>query len=736
MRDDTFYRLSPFIREYIYKNNWTSLRQIQVDACEIIFDTDDHLLLASGTASGKTEAAFLPVLTKLLEDPPLTVGVLYIAPLKALINDQFYRLEDMIKEAGIKLRHWHGDVPANKKTRFLDEPSGILQITPESLESMLINRNRELMKIFGDLRFIIIDEIHAFMGSDRGLQVQCQIQRLSEYVRSEPRRIGLSATLGDYTIATKWLAAGSDRNVALPDTSGWQQKIRLSVEHFKKPELEGLTNPMTDPSMVYMYEKTLGRKCIIFGNGRETPETAIEGLKYIANLKGTPDVYHVHHGSISAPLRETAEVDMKESEGPVVIGATVTLELGVDIGRLDRIIQISPPISVASLVQRLGRSGRRENPAEMWFIDWDTSGDSTRSAPYRIPWFLVQICAMLQLYLEERWIEPAKILKYPLSMAYHQIMSIVASAGELSLDALQEKFYRLNGFSNIRRDDFVEFIIHLTKMDHLQLLEKRGLIIGLEGAKITENYKFYAVFPEEEEWAIMADSQKIGCIEYPIPPGEYVTVAGCNWHVKAVDNTRRIIFVEHTKRLVRYFWKGDRAIIHNRILQRMKQVLLEPTVYPYLQEGARQKLAQARDIAAQIKIENHNIIPMDEYNFCILPWMGHIDYYTFLKALYYYGKDSIGIENTGGFRPYFITLRMKEKNIDIEEVLNKIKQIFKEKPNPNDFIKDYEVRQLKKQFEYKVPKYDRFIPDKMLKQQLIEDYIDMHSIWKTIEKWK
>ena len=427
-----FGRLSPFIQEYIYKNNWTELHDIQIEACRIIFDTDSHLLLSSGTASGKTEAAFLPILTRLLEDPPLSVGALYIAPMKALINDQFSRLSDLVKESGIKLCHWHGDVSKSQKDKYLQDPSGVLQITPESLESMLLSRGNDLSRIFGDLRFVVIDEMHAFMNSDRGTQILCQLERLERYMRSSPRRIGLSATLGDYALPEKWLASGTDRLVETPKNLSSAQKIRLSVEHFIMPLLEDDNKLYTDPSMLYAYEKTLNKKAIIFGNGRPEPDAAIAAMRYIAKMNGTDDIYYVHHGAISATLREEAENLMKESDGPVVIGANVTMELGIDIGRLERVIQLGAPISVASFVQRLGRSGRRGNPAEMLFIDWEDDPGLTPGPLKRIHWRLMHIIAIIQLYIEEKWIEPPKLLKYPMSILYHQIMSVTASAGELS----------------------------------------------------------------------------------------------------------------------------------------------------------------------------------------------------------------------------------------------------------------------------------------------------------------
>lgn len=186
MSEHPFYRLAPFIQEYIYRHQWTELRDIQVEAAEVVFSTDAHLILAAGTASGKTEAAFLPVLTSLAEEPPSSLGVLYIGPTKALINDQFYRLEGLLEEAHIPVWAWHGDVSTGRKRKLLREPRGVLQITPESLESLLVNRTTALTRLFHDLRFVIIDEIHVFMHADRGRQVLCQLQRLEPFMQAPP----------------------------------------------------------------------------------------------------------------------------------------------------------------------------------------------------------------------------------------------------------------------------------------------------------------------------------------------------------------------------------------------------------------------------------------------------------------------------------------------------------------------------------------------------------------------
>ena len=194
---DRIFELFPdYIKEYIYSHSWQELRAVQVAAAHTILETDNNLLLTSSTASGKTEAAFFPILARLYEEPSSSIAVLYIAPLKSLINDQFLRLDELLKESGVAVTHWHGDVARSHKTKLLQDPRGILQITPESLESLLINRPNEIVRLFYDLRYVVIDEIHTLTGSDRGNQIICQLCRISRAIGRSPIRIGLSATVG------------------------------------------------------------------------------------------------------------------------------------------------------------------------------------------------------------------------------------------------------------------------------------------------------------------------------------------------------------------------------------------------------------------------------------------------------------------------------------------------------------------------------------------------------------
>jgi ATP-dependent Lhr-like helicase len=735
MSEQDFNRLAPFIQEYIYTNAWTELRPVQVEACRVIFDTDAHLLLAAGTASGKTEAAFLPVLTLLHENPSSTIGVLYIGPIKALINDQFERLNNLLKEADIPVWAWHGDISQSRKNKLVKNPKGVLQITPESLESFLINKNTELVRLLGDLRFIIIDEIHAFMGSERGCQVLCQLARLSRYTKNQPRRIGLSATLGDYSLAEEWLSAGTELPVITPEIKGGQRKVQLSLAHFfvteEEPSLsssykgEKKEKKLTiNPYYKYIFDNSKARKCLIFANNRAEIELVIANLRQIAEAEGLPDIYHVHHGSISAALREEAEEAMRDAN-PAVTAATVTLELGIDIGQLERVIQLESPLSVASFLQRLGRSGRRGAAADMQFICAEEELSPEESLPQQIPWQLLQAIAIIQLYLEERWIEPIQPLHYPLSLLYHQTMSILTATGELSPAALAEEVLTLPTFKSISKEDFRQLLYHLINIEHIQQTESGGLIIGLMGESIVRKFNFYTVFTNNVEYTVRDDSTEIGSIIMPPPAGNQFALAGRTWKVLEIDSRRKTVFVERTQGMARVSWRGGTGNIHTRILQRMQQVLCENIQYPYLQNNAKERLKEARQLAQSVGLEREHIVLLEGNTCCIFPWTGTVEYRTFERFINFFVREALDIRSIGGISPYFLTVKLGKSNL--EELQGEIVSFRNNELTAEDLVAPAEAPKLQK--------YDEFIPNNLLRKAFASDYLNVLELRQVLRSW-
>ena len=485
-----FDEYAPFVQDFIYRNGWDELRPIQVAAGDAIFHTDDNLLLTASTASGKTEAAFFPILSLFDANPPKSVGCIYIGPLKALINDQFQRLTDLCSDGNIPIWHWHGDVSQSHKAKLMRHPSGILQLTPESLEAILLHKHMAVPRLFGDLRFVVIDEVHSLLRGDRGGQTLCLIERVSRLAGVNPRRIGLSATMGDPERTGAFLSLGTGRRTIIPRIQSKGSRWRLSLEHFyvkdtqagegrtdikALPVLDEKTDTApreADPGLGYIFEHTRGKKCLVFVNSREECEGVTTSLRQYCELNHEADRFLIHHGNLSASYRETAEMLMKDESKPLTTVTTSTLELGIDIGRLERAFQIDAPWTVSSFLQRMGRTGRRALPQEMWYVIREDEPEIRALLPATIPWKLLQACALIQLYLEERWVEPPRLDRLPFSLLYHQTMSVLASCGEMSPAELASRVLTLNYFHRITPDDYRVLLHHLIQTDHIQLTEK------------------------------------------------------------------------------------------------------------------------------------------------------------------------------------------------------------------------------------------------------------------------
>ncbi|GHV96151.1 ATP-dependent helicase [Spirochaetia bacterium] len=589
--DSQFSRLAPFIREYIYEKKWIALRDIQEAAIRETFDSDGHILIAAGTASGKTEACFFPIISLLCENRPSSVGALYIGPLKALINDQAERLAPLMELAELQLWRWHGDVSDHHKKNLLENPSGVLQITPESLEALLLRSPAMIHSLFQDLSFVIIDEVHAFMGSERGSQILCQLARIEEAAGCRPRRIGLSATLGDYHEAMAWLGRGSD--TALIREGKTRRRVSIALDYFSGGRAEERA------CYEALYQQVRGRRCIVFTNSRIETEFTIAALGEISAQHRGGDRFFVHHGSISASLRAETERELRQtSAAPVTAAATATLEMGIDIGKLDRVIQIGPPLSVSAFVQRLGRSGRLRGKPEIYFSSIEESGKWEHPVN-SLPWDLIKTIAIIELYLTEKWIEQGEENSFPYSLLVHQTISILCSLGAHSPASLARRVLSLPAFSHISEDDFKELLAHLASLDVIEKTGEGEIIAGLEAERLTAHYSFYSVFADSAEYRVISGGREIGRINFIPPAGSSIVLGGRYWRVEWIAQREREIMVSPGEAGSRQVWRGSGADLHKRVAAYMRKVLAENTVYPYLSERARSRLAGARELARQ-----------------------------------------------------------------------------------------------------------------------------------------
>lgn len=745
---NVFSRYSPAIQRYIYSEGWSKLRAIQAAAGDAVFNSDANVLLSASTASGKTEAAFFPVITLLQENPPASVGCLYIAPLKALINDQFTRLNDICRECDVDVWHWHGDVSQEQKKKLLRRPSGILQITPESLEAMLLHRHSQIPSLFGDLRFVVIDEIHSFLRGDRGGQMLCLLERLSRMAGVNPRRIGLSATIGEPALVGGFLSAGTGRGTIIPKIQSPGAKWRISVAHFSlspsgckgddnlpnaavqplpsSPEVEVTgsinrsyadegqclhNNPFQsdvepsrpshaksemkggspfvrpwkdeakggqtisdafDPSIKYILDNTRGHRSLIFSNSREECEVVCSTLRMYCEALHEPDRFLIHHGNLSVSYRESAEAEIKREDSLMAVCTTSTLELGIDIGRLERAFQIDAPFTVSSFLQRMGRTGRRGAPSEMWFVIREEQAEPRAMMPQTIPWKLLQAIALVELYLKERWVEPPRVGRLPYSLLYHQTMATLASGGEMSPAELAGRVLSLSYFRNVSQDDYRVLLRHLLKIDHIETTERGGLIVGIKGERVVNNFKFYAVFQENEEYKVRCESKEIGTIVKPPPVQDKIAIAGRVWVVEEVDRSRHIVYCHPVKGIVPAYFGDEPGDIHTKILEKMHNILVEPfsaDAYPYLLPHARFRLSQAIDTARKSGLGLKWLLPLGGNMYALFPWLGSYAFLAMERFIRIRCGARLGLKGFNSARPYYMQFTLGVSAPDFFKVM-------------------------------------------------------------------
>jgi len=725
-----FNQLAPFIQDFIYKNKWEELRGIQVAACEVIFESGDNLLLSSGTASGKTEAAFLPVLTELYNKPSKSVGVMYISPLKALINDQFKRLSELLLDSHIPVCKWHGDASQTKKNDLVKHPEGILQITPESLESLLTNKRGACLQMFSDLRYVIIDEVHHFMRDARGVQLLCVLERLQMLTGVIPRRIGLSATLGDVSLAQAWLNTGTGRDCAAPLTDEGKKRIRLHIERFVNysdkrdlVERDGSGNIVnvssggdmgTREHYEYLFQMTLDKKTIIFTNSREETEFVMANLREIALKNKAPDIYRVHHGNVSALIRETTEDDMKSEDERIVTGATVTLELGIDIGSLDQAVQIGAPLNVSSFAQRLGRCGRRGQTPQLLFTFVENIRINSSDTLGPINWEFIRTIAIIELYTKDHWMEPIYPHNHAYNLLYHQTMSHLKSCGELSPAALAQAILTLGCFRYISQDDYRLLLSHLISIKQLERTERGGLIIGREGEKVVNSHKFLTVFIAPEYLLVKDENRTIGTVDKVYPVGIRFALAGLTWETIDVNEKSKVIFVKRVPGISLVDWDVDfEAELHTVLVRKIRSTLLDDGKYPYLSERSRERLYEIQYIARNSGILENLVTPLSDKKYAVFPWVGTRQLFTLHYALMHRRIKS---------KLPWITCVYLEVYFDrtADELETIIYDILRSNLNLYDLPLPEKVQVN--------GKYNEFIPLNLLRKQFIEDYLDLGGL--------
>lgn len=710
MEKSAFSFLHPTIQEKLYKMRWTELRPIQEDAIRALFTTDKNLVISAKTASGKTEAAFLPILSQIVEKKGVGVSAIYVGPLKALINDQFQRLEKLCELAEIPVFKWHGDVGSSGKAKFLKNPSGILLITPESIESLFINHPDDLSRLFGSLSFVVIDEMHSFIGSERGAHLKSLLSRVLHRSPNGVRLIGLSATFGDPELAKKWLIPRNPDSITIISDPNEQKEIQYLIRGYDlekpvktKPAKETqTTSPVIEDIVRYFYGKT----ALIFVNSRELLEFYTDSTRAYLERNGLPDSFRIHHGSLSKSEREDTE-DALKSNRPTATFCSSTLEMGIDVGNVSIIGQIGAPWSVNSLAQRLGRSGRKEVEPSILIMFIVEKESTENSIVERLHPELLRAVAISELMIG-RWNEPPQIGYYHFSTLIQQILSVIKEHGGSTAKDIFDTLVTEGAFMNVCREDFLQILHSMGAEDLIEQDERDVLILGLEGERIVNNFEFYSAFTTPKEFSVVHKGGKIGSIQSApdLETRRFLILAGRRWEILEIDFKRSEILVEPSKggKVPKYF-SGGGADIHTPIREKMCEIVTSDYVPTYLDPRAQAMFREAQQAAREAGLSASPFV-VDGAHTYWFTWTGSAKH----RTLFTLGKEFAGLHVEDE------EIALKFYGVSPSQILGIYKEILASCPSPEEIAEKFQGRTSEK--------YDQFVPKNLQIAEYAKRYID------------
>ena len=628
---EAFGLLAPPIQRILWDMRWRSLRPIQEASIKEVLQSDADFIISANTASGKTEAAFLPVLSSLYTEQQSSIRAVYVGPLKALINDQFRRLETLCERAEIAVHRWHGDVDAGRKRHLIQNPSGVLLITPESIESLLLNRTSQIANVFRHLSFVVIDEIHSLVGIERGTHLRSLLWRLRHQTEQDFRLIGLSATLGNaFPVYQDWMRPDHDREVNLIEGSTEAKRLLYKIHGFLSPPPEPDDEDDEAPSLPVgiieaMYRHFVGKKNLVFANSKSDVEQFADALNFHCRNDGRTDDFLVHHGALSKESREFTEREM-QGRRPKTTVCSSTLELGIDIGSVAAVGQVDPPWSVSSLVQRLGRSGRGEGEPQcmrLYITESPITAKSTLIDKLHLD--LLRAAAVTELMLERpSWVEPPSIARFDLSTFTHQILSVLAQTGGAAAPAVYATLCTNGAFRSFSTGQFTKVLRCLAAKELIEQMPQGDLILAPKGEQMVRHYSFYSAFASGIDYSVMHRSVPIGMLPADSLPkvDEHFILGGRRWQVVSIDDQRREIIVKRAKgrKPPRFFGSGGE--IHQRIRQKMKEIVCSDRELQYLDEAAAELLTQSRATAIAARLHETSFVSLSPTRCLWFTWTG------------------------------------------------------------------------------------------------------------------
>lgn len=724
---DAYQKLDTRIQKWIFKQGWPDLREIQKKSIDPILSCSTDVLISASTAAGKTEAFFLPAMTK-IADQESGFGILYLSPLKALINDQYRRLEILSDMMDMKVTPWHGDSAQGMKNQARKNPSGVLLITPESLEAMLIKNPGWAKIAFGNLQYVVIDEFHAFLDGERGMQLLSLLNRIDHLLGrmgNPVPRVALSATLGNIESVPKMLRPNESMPCEIITQEQGQSTLKMQLKGYLNPSDLKPGDPR-DPAdfriAKELYKRCRGSSNLVFANSRQRTESIAAQLSDFCEEDVVPNEFFPHHGSLSKELREDLERRLQKEHLPTTGVCTMTLELGIDIGDVESVIQVNPPPSVSSLRQRLGRSGRRTGVSILRMLISENTVGLHASPNDQLRLELVQSLAMTRLLVGEKWFEPSDTSQLHLSTLVHQILATVAQWGGVLAAQLYALLCRQGPFQKITPAQFMALLKHLGTTECITQMGNGELVLGIEGERLVNQYTFYAVFKTPDEYRVINGTKTIGQlpVDSMILPNQGIVFAGRRWKVLEVDTKAKVIRVKKTKGGNPPKFGGEGMRIHDVVRQEMFRIyesgdyrietpngkvdFIDQEAQELFQEGL--KFFRDSDLAITPFLKNNN-------NVSVLPWLGDKIANTIAAILM---REGYKAGNYAGV--------IEVQNVTIQEVTERFKMVLS-----SAMPTEYELADMLP--EKHVEKFDELLPNDLLTEGFGRRMFDV----KGAEEW-
>lgn len=642
----SFELLAEPVRRWVWRQDWQELRDIQERSIPLLLDGDADVIIAAATAGGKTEAAFLPLISRVLRSAAEGPGfdLLYVSPLRALINDQFRRLQELCAAIDLPVHPWHGDVAAAVKAKARKNPRGILLITPESLEAAFVRRGLEIPGLFRNLDCVVIDELHALLDTERGVQVRSLLSRLEAATGRRIRRVGLSATLGDAKLTRHYLRPEDAAAVAVLESGAEGPALRAQLRGYRVGRSsagEGESERSSTAAIAaHLFERLRGATNLMFAGSRQNVEQFADLLRRNSERLRLPNEFFPHHSNLSRDHRMFVEQRLKEGRLPTTAVCTSTLELGIDIGEIACVAQVGAPFSVASLRQRLGRSGRRGQPAILRMYDTERGLDAELHPVDALRLGLVRSIAMLDLLLE-RWCERPRPAALHLSTLVHQVLSVIAERGGETAERLFLVLCQRGPFKRVDPALFARLLRRLGEPD-VALIEQSPdgtLLLGRVGERIIEHYSFYAVFQTPDEYRVLFNTRTLGTIPLvtPLAPGMTIIFAGRRWRVRAIHDRERVIEVTRDATGRPPPFAGEAGVIDDAVIRRMRAALEGDEVPRYLDAAAAELLREGRGAYRRLDLSRRRIVDLGHNHYLVATWEGSIRTATLALALRLHG---------------------------------------------------------------------------------------------------